>query len=484
MIKKTFVLALALAYGSAPLASDTPMQRPLSEADVNKAVAYMIDKNLTEKDMRVLSAQPLPDPLIEDDFRLIDEEKAALGHLLFFDKELSGNRNISCATCHHPFSGMADGLTLPVGEGGGGLSTGRNTGLDADSVHERVPRNAPATFGLGAHEHTVLFHDGRVMVDASQPSGFISPAGDDLPMGLDSVLAAQAMFPVQSGTEMAGQAGENSVGDAAAIGDLAGPNGVWAQLAGRIAAIDEYAEMFINTYDDVSQASDITYVHIANAIAAFEENQGRVGNSPFDQYLAGDTGAMSQHAIDGMELFYGDAGCASCHSGKFFTDNDFHAIGAPQIGPGKGNNLPGFSDGMDDFGRERETGNPADRFRFRTPPLRNIAITGPYMHSGAYNSLEAVIRHHMDAEAALENYDASQLLLPSRRDLNALDLAVMSDWYSRRAIAAEIEIPKVDLSDEQVARLVSFLHALSEPNAMDMRMDVPQRVPSGLPVFD
>ena len=141
----------------------------------------------------------LPEPLSDASFQHtedVNNAQVTLGKMLFYDKIVSGNQNISCATCHHPFAATADGLSLSVGEGGIGISTSRMTGVGSEMVHERVPRNAPAIFNLGAKEFTVMFHDGRVTEDATQPSGFLSPAGDQLPMGLDSALAAQAMFPV------------------------------------------------------------------------------------------------------------------------------------------------------------------------------------------------------------------------------------------------------------------------------------------------
>ena len=136
--------------------------------------------------------------------------KVLLGRMLFHDKELSGNRNISCATCHHALADTGDGLSLAVGEGGRGLGVTRDTGGGSDAIHERVPRNAPPVFMLGATEVTRLFHDGRIEVDAEFPSGFRSPANHRLPEGLENILAVQAMFPVTSGAEMAGQAGESS----------------------------------------------------------------------------------------------------------------------------------------------------------------------------------------------------------------------------------------------------------------------------------
>jgi cytochrome c peroxidase len=153
--------------------------------------------------------------------------KVELGKALFYDKIISGNKNTSCATCHHPLAGTGDGLALPIGEGGKGLGVTRDTGSGDDAVHERVPRNAPHVFNLGAKEFAVMFHDGRVTADNSQASGFASPAGVQLPLGLDNPLAVQAMFPVTSATEMAGQTDENPVADAAAAGILAGEDGVW-----------------------------------------------------------------------------------------------------------------------------------------------------------------------------------------------------------------------------------------------------------------
>ncbi|MEE9397598.1 MAG: cytochrome-c peroxidase, partial [Methylococcales bacterium] len=187
----------------------------------------------------------LPPPVSETDFPVHSNEKVALGKMLFYDKILSGNRNISCATCHHGHIFMGDGLSLPVGEGGQGLGVTRNTGALADQIYERVPRNAPHIFNLGTFEFTRMFHDGRVETDAKQPSRFRTPAGDDFPEGLDNALAAQAMFPVTSITEMAGQEGENSIADVAKQEDVLS---IWNQLAERLQSVDEYVDLFKAAY--------------------------------------------------------------------------------------------------------------------------------------------------------------------------------------------------------------------------------------------
>jgi cytochrome c peroxidase len=185
-----------------------------------------------------------------------------------------------------------------------------------------------------------------------------------------------------------------------------------------------------------------------------------------------------------MRLFYGAAGCSDCHSGRFQTDHQFHAIAMPQIGPGKGDNLPGFTDGRDDFGRERVTGDTSDRFKFRTPSLRNVALSGPWGHSGAYESLEAVVRHHLDPVNSLLSYDESQLDLPKRADLDAIDLVVMNDPARVGAIASASDLSARNLNDVNLERLMDFLHALTDPASLDVRHTIPRTVPSGLPVFD
>ena len=429
----------------------------------------------------------LPSPVTDADFRQHPAEKVELGKSLMFDKLLSGNLNTSCATCHHSLTDTGDGLSLPVGEGGRGLGVTRDTGTGEDAIEERVPRNAPPVFNLGAHEFSVLFHDGRVEVDASYPSGCKTPAGHDLPDTLENILACQAMFPVTSTTEMAGQPGENRIANAAAKGKL---KRIWKLLGQRLRDPDNgYVDLFIAAFDDIEDAADITYAHAANAIAAFEGSRWRADNSPFDRYLRGDKNAMSKNALQGMQLFYkgkhpgrGKAhSCAACHSGKFQTDHKFHAIAMPQIGPGKGD---GF-EGHDDFGREQVTGNPTDRYTFRTPTLRNIALTAPYGHSGCYNSLRAVVEHHIDAVNSLYSYDGEQAVLPSRPDLDAIDFTVMNDTGSLYAIASAADnMPALDYSDQDVDRLLDFLHALTDPASIDLRSDVPESVPSGLPLAD
>ncbi|MGD8977836.1 MAG: cytochrome c peroxidase [Gammaproteobacteria bacterium] len=415
------------------------------------------------------------------DGRVPDPAKVELGRLLFFDKVLSGNLNISCATCHHSLADTGDGLSLPIGEGGVGLGVTRDAGTGSDAVHERVPRNAPPVFMLGSIEVTRLFHDGRVEMDASFPSGFRSPAGHDLPDSLENILAAQAMFPVTSGAEMAGQTGENPVADQAGAGNLAGPGGVWDLLAGRLRSMSEYVDRFGAVFGIT--AYQIRFAHAANAIAAFEIDAWRADRSAYDEFLNGNAKAKPFNKAEnrGHRLFFGKAGCAGCHHGDLLSDMEFHAIAMPQIGPGKGNGASRH----EDWGRFLVTGNEADRFRFRTPPLRNVALTAPYGHAGAFQTLEEVVRHHLDPVASLHAYDCgSRTRLPSRADLDAVDCRVMDDPAAVAAIADANELPPVILTDREVDDLIAFLHALTDRSSMDLRRDVPPAVPSGLPLAE
>ncbi|WP_204113582.1 cytochrome-c peroxidase [Shimia biformata] len=415
-------------------------------------------------------AGPLPNA--DASFPTHEPAKVELGWLLFHDPILSGNREVSCATCHHPRFGTSDGLSLGVGDGGKGLGPERVTGSE-NPPEQRIPRNAPALFNLGATEFTVMFHDGRLEADPTQPGGMRTPLGQDMVAGFDSVLSAQAMFPVLSGDEMAGHYSENEIARAVRQGFLSQPGGAWDLLSARIDAIPEYRARF----DQVIGADQpIRFTDIANAIAAFIDVEWRADNSPFDRYLRGEAD-LPAPALRGMELFYGKAGCGTCHAGQFQTDHDFHAIAMPQTGPGK---AARFESHARDLGRMRVTGDAEDAYRFRTPSLRNIFDTAPYGHTGAYATLEGVIRHHLDPVASLMAYDPAQMVLPAFT--RADDLRIMSDRDEVAAIAAANELAPIVLSDDEIAELIAFLAALSDPESLSGRMGLPDAVPSGLPV--
>ncbi|APE43558.1 hypothetical protein BOO69_09150 [Sulfitobacter alexandrii] len=420
---------------------------------------------------QAVPADPLPPPVTDADFPAFPMAQVLLGRDLFFDPVLSGNRNIACATCHHPTLGTGDGMSLSIGEGGLGLGIRRRED-EANRPHARIPRNAPALFNIGAREFTVMFHDGRVERDPSAMFGIRMPEGRTLEKPVASVLAAQALLPILSADEMSGQPDENDVAGAVAAGRIHGTDGAWARLTARIAAIPAYRSRFAEI-----GVPELHITDIGQALAAFITQEFRATESPFDRYLRDGT-PLTPGQTAGMALFYGKARCAECHSGPFQTDHGFHAIGIPQFGPGK--NTDSAYARYADLGRGAVTGVAADHYRFRTPSLRNVALTAPYGHNGAFARLEDILRHHLDALAGLTGYDRSAAILPgaARDD----DFAALDDTEEMIRIAAAIEIEDVTLTDPEIAALLSFLDALTDDRPPESALGAPLRVPSGLPM--
>ena len=422
------------------------------------------------------------------------EELVALGQALFFDPILSGNRDISCATCHHPDLASGDAVPVSIGTGGEGLGEDRKLG----GSRRFIGRNATDLFNRGAPQWHTMFWDIRVEVDV--PRGIKSPAGEDLPKGIPNVLVAQAMFPVTSRHEMLGDKDEASLdSDGNELAFLDDEEAIWEALIARILSVDAYADMFAAAFPEIPLES-LTYGHAAIAIAAFESDAFAFADSPFDRFVAGDDSALSADALAGANLFYGEANCSACHSGALFTDQKSHNIASPQTGPGKEAESP------DDFGRFRVTFDLEDLYAFRTPPLRNVELTGPWFHSGSYTSLEEAVRHHVDPEASMESYAETQSSEESAalfkdewsarqfgrsvRDETGAAFAgefthVNSDADRTELIARSIDqkvldIP--DLSDAEVRQIVEFLKSLTDPAARDLSHLIPESVPSGLPV--
>jgi cytochrome c peroxidase len=408
-------------------------------------------------------AGPLPAPVSDVDFHSFPKELVLLGRDLFFDPVLSGNKNIACATCHHPTLGTSDAMSLSLGEGGIGLGPVRH--VDPRNIpKDRIPRNAPALFNLGAKEFTVMFHDGRTAIDRHAMFGIAMPEGRTLERPLPSVLAAQNILPMLSPAEMAGDPGENEVADAVAAERILGPDGAWDILARRVDAIPEYRTRFAALGTEGIHITDI-----GTALSAFIGTEFRTTDSPFDRYLhGGDT--MAEEQLEGMDLFYGKARCSTCHSGPFQTDHDFYAIGLPQFGPGKSEYV--------DHGRGMVTGLAEDMYRFRTPSLRNVTQSAPYGHNGAYADLEDMVRHHLDAVKGLATYDRSKALLSN--DLEKMDWEALDDFDEVMRIAEAIEIVDVSLEQTEIDRIMDFLGALSDKSAGKRGLGLPVSVPSGL----
>ncbi|WP_227173279.1 cytochrome-c peroxidase [Marinobacter sp. CA1] len=404
----------------------------------------------------------------------IESPQAQLGMQLFFSKGLSGTLDTACVSCHHPFLGGGDDLPLSVGVeadlpdllGPGRLHSSAGHHFDGGPT---VPRNAPSTFNIAFYDD-VLFHDGRVESLDKTPG--LSGAGGgirtpDSPFGVadptagDNLATAQARFPVTSKEEMRGFEFEAD-GDNTSVRDH-----LASRLRGEVVALsgNTWLEAFRTGLEQPAASAEtlITYDNVAAALASYQNSQVLVDN-PWRAFLAGDDDAIGSDAKQGALLFFtevanGGAGCSGCHQGDFFTDEQFHVVAMPQIGRGKGDG----ADGTDDFGRFRETGNPDDRYAFRTPHLLNVADTGPWGHAGGYGSLEAVVRHHLNPRQAMARYDASQLD-PSIQVSNLqANTGRALDQLDALQAAGKSKLVTAALDDDQVQQLVAFLNALTDP---------------------
>lgn len=421
---------------------------------------------------------PLPTPLSDADFPSFSQAEIALGRDLFWDKILSGNQNISCASCHHPRFGTSDGLSLGMGEGGIGLGPARKPDPN-DYPELRVARNAPALWNVGAHGFTVMFADGRIEVDPKRQTGFRTPLDDEMIKGFVSVLSAQTMFPVLANDEMAGHYEESDVSALVRQGRLTGSDGAWSVIAARVAAVPAYSAAFKMVYPEIAAGRPIAFTDLSNAIAAYMTFDFRSDTSPFDDWLRGN-GTLDAATLRGKDLFYGNAGCATCHSGPLFSDMKFHAMGDPQIGPGK---TERFESSQHDIGRQRVSNNPADAFAFRTPSLRNVTLTGPYGHAGAYASLDAYLRQHTNPGSGLVGYSLNSAVLPAMETGKPdLDPSPEGADFDGIALAAKSS-PRVSLSDSEIEDIEAFLKSLEDPVAIaGGRLTIPENVPSGLSI--
>lgn len=387
-----------------------------------------------------------------------------LGRALLFDPILSGNRDISCMTCHHPSAGTSDGLTLAIGQGGTGLGPTRTHPND-----EFIARNSPPLFNLHAVDQ--LFWDGRVSVTSQGGTGKnkIVKTPVPLPETFQATFEFEAMsvlglFPVLSREEMRGAAGTNELAD---VPDDQ-PELVWSLLMKRLGAIPQYVSMFEAAYPGTS-FQNMTFAHATNAMGAFMRARLTFNNTPWDRFLRGDDKAMTALQLQGAKRFL-TARCKNCHSGDNLSDVDFHNVALAQFGPGAGNG----PDGNDDFGRFNVVPETKHRYAFRTSPLRNVELTEPYGHAGQFETLFDFVDHYSDSADKLHNYDVSQIHPALRGTL----LNNASEILATRSPVLD----GVSFSTTVAAELTEFMLALTDEGARNINHLVPASVPSGLPV--
>ncbi len=268
---------------------------------------------------------PLPKP-VEPKDNPSTPAKVSLGRMLFHEERLSGDGSQSCAGCHKPGRGFADGL--PRARGFGGAILGRGS---------------PSL--LNAAYYDTFFWDGR------------SPS-----------LEEQAKGPILAAKEM---------------------NATPEKVVAALKAVPEYVARFREAF-----GGEPTFDRVAQAIAAFERTLVDL-DSPFDRWARGDKKAMSESQIRGFGIFAGKAGCAICHSGPNFADKRFHNVGVQSGDPG----------------RASVTKDKADQGAFKTPTVRNAALTGPYMHDGSLRTLRSLVDHYEKVSNERENNPNLSILL-------------------------------------------------------------------------
>jgi cytochrome c peroxidase len=401
-----------------------------------------------------------------------DPARVELGRMLFFDKELSGDRDTSCATCHQVTLASTDGIALSIGTGGHGIGEARVMG----SGRKRHPRNSQDLFNRGASEWTSAFWDKRIFID-EEDGTLHSPAGAAAPAH-ERLIDLQTMFPFTMRDEMRGDKGDLDVyGNHNELADFDDEDyhGIWNALMKRVMAIPGYRTLFAAAFPG-TPLEDMDFSYASRALGSFIIHDFASTGDPWDRFLAGEDDAMSDSAKRGAMVYMGEGRCIECHGGNLLTDQEHYNLILPELGPG-----PDFDpDDNTDKGVERITGKSDDRWTFRVPPLRNIELTGPYMHNGCFQSLEDAIRHHLDPYKYAMAYDPYSL----EADLQAsYNLSQAMIEQKMKTIPDELETPTY-LTDEQFDDLMAFMYALTDPAARDMSRIRPSVVPSGIPLTD
>lgn len=384
-------------------------------------------------------------------------KKYILGQALFFDPILSTNNDVSCSTCHLPFHGTSDGLRKSIGTGGVGIGNARKPG----KIEKRHTRNSQALWNRDDKSVISLFWDGRVEVLDPKERLFRTPLKNLLPKSIENVLAAQALFPIVNIGEMfAHNCDEREKGCLINNNNYKTPEWIRTELNTILLKIlgttnsnnlsemnKSYRALFNSAYPDIP-TEDIEIGLIGNAIAHFEEIAFATRDARWDKYIIGNDSILSDSEIKGALLFYGKGRCHLCHKGAVFSDYSFHSLGIVSYQSKK----------HVDSGRYKVTGIESDKFKFRTPALRNVTITAPYMHDGSVKTLTEAVKVHFDSAChAAEGFEVN---CKRKQKTNLLQL-----------------IGK--LTEGEIKDVLNFLFSLEDDARDYMEFIVPRSVPSG-----
>lgn len=400
--------------------------------------------------------------------RRLDHQLADVGRLLWFDTITGLNDDNTCAGCHSPTHGFGDTQSIAIG-----IQNNRIVG-----PHRTGPRNMRRTpMVINNAFFPRLMWNSRFAALSGNPfdnsAGFSFPSPEGLSLSSQPhLLTAQAFIPPTERTEVAGF-------------DFPGDNdAIRAEVLNRLNGSPAYRKLFGKVFAEVTAGAPITFDMFGRAIAEFEFTL-TFADAPIDRFARGQRNALTEEEKKGALLFFGAAGCSACHSvsgqsNEMFSDFQDHVIGVPQIAPQNTNNTfdgPGVNE---DFGKEQVTSDSNDRYKFRTSPLRNVALQPTFMHNGAFTRLEDAVRHHLDVFASARNYT------PASQNL-AADLAGPTGPID--PVLARVDpllATPIPLTDEEFRQLVAFVrNGLLDPRARPENLAklVPRSVPSGRPVL-
>ena len=246
------------------------------------------------------------------------------------------------------------------------------------------------------------------------------------------------------------------------------PQQVWKALMARLGKIPEYRRLFEAAYPG-TRFAQMNFAHASNAIAGFLIDRFAFNDSPWDRFLAGDDAAMTEQQLLGAKDFM-SARCSICHNGSTFSDGKFHNVAVAQVGPGEGDG----ANGRDDFGRMRVTGRTEDRYAFRSPPLRNVELTAPYGHDGAFTDLRAFVDHYSESDIKLRSFTTGHLEPLLQPTMQATIEGILA---TRDPLLQGVVFPA-----QTIDEVTAFMTALTDPAARNLAHVVPATVPSGLSI--
>ena len=400
--------------------------------------------------------------------RRIDHQLADLGRLLWFDTVTGLNNDNNCSGCHSPANGFGDSQSIAIGVENNGI-------VGPNRAGPRNQRRTPMIVNSAFFPN--LMWNSRFASLANDPfdssAGLSFPAPEGLTLSyLPHLLVAQAFIPP---TERIEVAGFHFPGDNFDIRD---------EVLRRINDIPEYRQRFGRFFPSVRNGGPIDFDMFGFAIAEFEF-QLTFADAPIDRFARGHRNALTDPQKQGALLFFGRARCVQCHqvsgsSNEMFSDFSPHVIAIPQIAP-LVSNLPFDGAGQnEDFGLEQITGNPNDRYKFRTSPIRNVALQPTFFHNGAFTRLEDAVRHHLDVFASARSYD------PVVAGVDSDLTAPMGPIEPVLARLDPILATPIDLTDAEFRQLLDFVrHGLLDQRAGpdNLRKLIPRSVPSGFPVL-